>query len=144
VKTAKLVVDEALRTELTRDRALSGVERAVCDLAANILCVVRGTGKPDLIGAQAQTVVHSIEAHRSVAGCAPSSAEIATVLNIATKAERVTRPNIDHKAEMHATQSMISGALLIAASRLNDIRAHVPGGVEGLTGDDYGREAARD
>jgi hypothetical protein len=78
--------------------------------------------------------VDSIEAHRSIAGCPPSSSEIAA------KAERVALLNIDHKAEIHATQWIISGALLIAASRLTDIRTHAPGGVEGLTEDDYGEE----
>jgi hypothetical protein len=33
---------------------------------------------------------------------------------------------------------MISDALAIAASRLTDIRSHAPGGIEGLTEDDYG------
>jgi hypothetical protein len=126
------------QTLLARERALAGVERAVRELAANILSVVRGTGKPDLIAPQALALVHTIEAHRSIAGCPPSSGEIAAVLNIAAKAERVALLNVDHKVELHATQSMISGALLIAASRLTDIRTHAPGGIEGLTEDDYG------
>lgn len=140
VESTELVGGDDFQTELARERALNGVERAVRDLASNILSVVRGTGKPDLIGAQAQAVVHTIEAHRSIAGCPPSSAEIAAVLNIAAKAERVALLNIDHKVELHATQSMISGALLIAASRLTDIRTHSPGGIEGLTEDDYGED----
>jgi hypothetical protein len=122
---------------LARERALSGVEHALRELAANILSVVRGTGKPDLIGPQAEAVVHTIEAHRSIAGYPPSSAEIAALLNISAKAERVALLNIDHKIELHATQSMLSGALLIAASRLTDIRSHDPGGIEGLTEDDF-------
>jgi hypothetical protein len=108
------------------------------ELAANILSFMRGTGKPDMIAPQAEALVHTIEAHRSIAGCPPSSGEIAAVLNIAAKAERVALLNVNHKVELHATQSMISGALLIAASRLTDIRTHAPGGIEGLTEDDYG------
>lgn len=132
------VLDDDFQSELARERALDGVQRAVRELAANILSVVRGSGRSEMIAAQAQAVVHTIEAHRSIAGCAPSSSEIAGALNIVTKVERVALLNIEHRAELHATQSMISGALLIASSRLTDIRARTPGGIEGLTEDDYG------
>jgi len=123
---------------LARDRALAGVERAVRELAANILSVVRGKGKPDLIAAQAEALVNTIDTHRSIAGCPPSAEEIAAVLNIATKEERVA---LLTGARLRATQLAISGALKIAATRLGEIRSHAPGGVEGLTEDDYGELA---
>ena len=66
------------------------------------------------------------------------------MLNIATKAERVALLNIDRRVEQRAMQSAISGALLIAAARLSDIRSHDPGGIEGLTEDDYGEDAPRE
>lgn len=143
VEAVEAIEEQSLEYQalLARDRALAGVERAVRALAANILSVVRGTGKPDLIGAQAETLVHTIEAHRSIAGCPPSPSEIAAVLNIATKKERVVLLNTGRKVEQRATQGMISNALLIAAARLNEIRTHAPGGIEGLTEDDYGDEA---
>lgn len=56
------------------------------------------------------------------------------MLNIATKEERVallTGPRL------RATQRTISTALKIAANRLGEIRSHAPGGIEGLTEDDY-------
>ena len=112
------------------------------ELAANMLSVVHGTGRPEMIGPQAQALVHAMDAHRSVAGCAPSGSEIAAVLNIVAKAERVALLNIQRKPELNATQTLISRALPIAASRLSDIRSHAPGGVEGLTADDYYDEAA--
>lgn len=123
---------------LARDRALAGVERAVRELAANILSVVRGKGKPDLIAAQAEALVNTIDTHRSIAGCPPSAEEIAAVLNIATKEDRVA---LLSGARLRATQLAISGALNIAATRLSEIRSHGPGGVEGLTEDDYGELA---
>jgi len=138
VEATEFVIDEALQAELARERALGGVERAVRELAANFLSIVRGSGSPELIEPQAQAVVHTMEAHRSIAGRIPTSGEIAAVLNIAAKAERVALLNIDQDAELLATQTMISDALTIAASRLSDIRSHDPGGVEGLTEDDYG------
>jgi hypothetical protein len=138
VEATESVVDEELQAELARERALGGVERAVRELAANFLSIVRGGGNPEVIEAQAQAVVHTMEAHRSIAGRIPTSSEIAAVLNIAAKAERVALLNIDQDAELLATQTMISEALTIAAARLADIRSHDPGGVEGLTEDDYG------
>ncbi len=131
-------LEEEYQILLARERAMAGVERAVRELAANILSVLRGTGKPALIGAQAKALVNTIDAHRSIAGCPPSPEEMSSVLNIATKAERVALLNIDRKVEQRAMQNAISGALLIAAARLSDIRSHDPGGIEGLTEDDYG------
>ena len=137
-------LEEEYQLLLARERAMAGVERAVRELTANLLSVVRGTGKPDLIGAQAKALVNTIDAHRSIAGCPPSSEEMSSVLNIATKAERVALLNTGRRVEQRAMQSAISGALLIAAARLSDIRSHDPGGIEGLTEDDYGENAARE
>jgi hypothetical protein len=137
------ILGEDFQRELARDRALDGVQRAVRELAANIFNVVRGAGRSEMIAAQAQAVIQTIEAHRSIAGCAPSSFEIASALNISTKAERLALLNVEHRAELHATQSMIFGALLIAGSRLKDIRARTPGGIEGLTPEDYGEALTR-
>ena len=69
---------------------------------------------------------------------------MSSVLNIATKAERVALLNADRRVEQRATQNAISGALLIAAARLSDIRSHDPGGIDGLTEDDFGENAARE
>jgi hypothetical protein len=134
------VLDGDFQHELARERALDGVQRAVRELAANILNIVRGAGRSEVIAAQAQALVHAIEAHRNIAGCAPSSSEIAGALNIVANADRVAMLNIQHRAELHATQSMIFGALMIAGARLTDIRAHTPGGIEGLTEVDYSEE----
>jgi hypothetical protein len=135
------IFGEDFQRELARDRALDGVQCAVRELAANIFSIVRGAGRSEMIAAQAQAIVHTIEAHRSIAGCAPSSSEIASALNISTKAERLALLNVEHRAELHATQSMIFGALLIAGSRLKDIRARTPGGIEGFTFEDCGEES---
>jgi hypothetical protein len=134
---SRVVVDYDFQAQMGRERALGGVERAVRELAANIMRVVHGSGRPEMIGPQAQALVHAMDAHRSIAGHAPSPNEIAAVLNVVAKAERVAVLNLEREAEMRATQNLISRALPIAASRLNEIRTHAPGGVEGLTPDDY-------
>lgn len=134
---SQAIADYDFQAELARGRALGAVERTVRELAANIFSVVHGTGRPEMIGPQAQAVVYAMDAHRSVAGFAPSRAEIAAVLNIAAKAERVALLNIEYQEQLRVTQDLISRALPIAASRLTEIRSHTPGGVEGLTPDDY-------
>jgi hypothetical protein len=131
------IVDYDFQAQMGRERALGGVERAVRELAANIMRVVHGSGRPEMIGPQAQALIHAMDAHRSIAGHAPAPHEIAAVLNVVAKAERVALLNLDREAEMRATQNLISRALPIAASRLNEIRTHAPGGAEGLTPDDY-------
>jgi hypothetical protein len=68
--------------ELARMRALAGVERALWELATNILDVAQGEGKPLLLAPQAQALVDTINAHRSITGSAPSTNELANVLDI--------------------------------------------------------------
>jgi len=75
--------DEEARDELARLRALAGVKQALWELANNILDVARGTGKPVLLGPQAQALIDNIDAHRSLTGSVPSNAELADVLDIA-------------------------------------------------------------
>jgi hypothetical protein len=73
-------VDYDFHAQMGRERALGGVERAVRDLAANIVRVINGTGRPEMIGAQAQALVHALDAHRTIAGQAPSADQIAALL----------------------------------------------------------------
>jgi hypothetical protein len=131
---SQIYVDYDYQAQLGRSRALGGVERAVRELAANIMSVVHGTGRPEMIGPQALALVDAMEAHRSVAGCAPSGSEIAAVLNIVAKAERVALLNIECKPELSAAQNLISRALPIAVSRLSGIRSHAPGRRRGADG----------
>jgi coenzyme F420-reducing hydrogenase gamma subunit len=131
---SQIYVDYDYQAQLGRSRALAGVERSVRELAANIMSVVHGTGRPEMIGPQALALVDAMEAHRSVAGCAPSGSEIAAVLNIVAKAERVALLNIECKPELSAAQNLISRALPIAVSRLSGIRSHAPGRRRGADG----------
>lgn len=134
---SQVLVDYDFQAQLGRERALAGVERAVRELAANILNVVHGTGRPEMIGPHAQALVHAMDAHRCIAGCVTAPQEISAILNIVAKAERVALLNVERKAELNATQNLIARALPIAASRLKDIRTHAAGGIDGLTADDY-------
>jgi hypothetical protein len=73
-------VDYDFHARMGRERALCGVEQAVRELAANIMRVVNGSGRPEMIGAQAQALVHALDAHRTIAGQAPSADQIAALL----------------------------------------------------------------
>jgi hypothetical protein len=136
-----VVVDYDFQAQMGRERALGGVERAVRELAANIMRVVHGSGRPEMIAPQAQALVYAMDAHRSISGRTPSAEEISAVLNVVAKEERVVLLNVDRRPELRAAQNLISRALPIAAARLQDIRSHSPGGIEGLIEDDYREDA---
>jgi hypothetical protein len=116
--SAYIESDETL-DELARIRALAGVERALWELATNILDVARGTGKPLLLGPQAQALVNNIDAHRSIAGCAPTTDELANVLDI-------------------ASIPVVLASLQIAATSLADYRAQTTAEPEARPATGYG------
>ena len=124
----QVIVDYDFQAQMGRERALGGVEHAVRELAANIMRVVHGSGRPEMIGPQAQALVFAIDAHRSIAGHAPSAEEIATALDIVAK-EGVAMFNLDRRPELKATPG--------AWARKSCSRTTAISG-ENLTEDDYG------
>src|SRR6185503_6885178 len=68
----RVVVDYDFQAHMGRERSLGGVQRALRELAANIMRVVDGNGRPDMIGPQAQALVYAMDAHRSISGRTPS------------------------------------------------------------------------
>jgi len=134
----QVIVDYDFQTHMGRERALGGVERAMRELAANMIRVVQGNGRPEMIGPQAQALVFAMDAHRSVAGRALSADEVTSVLDVVARTERGALLNFVRGPELQA--NLISSALPIGASRLQDTSSHTPGGTDGLT-EDYGEVA---
>lgn len=97
------VVDYDFQAQMGRERARGGVERAVRELAANIMRVADGTGRPEMIGPQAQALVFAMDAHRTIAGYAPSGDDIAAVLSLVAKETRGTLLHLDRRPELKAT-----------------------------------------
>jgi hypothetical protein len=99
----EVIVDYDFQAQMGRERARGGVERAVRELAANIMRVVDGSGRPEMIAPQAQALVFAMDAHRSIAGYAPSGDEIAAVLNVVAKEARTALLHLDRRPELKAT-----------------------------------------
>jgi len=132
-----IVVDYDFQAHMGRERALGGVERAMRELAANMIRVVQGTGRPEMIGPQAQALVFAMDAHRSIAGRALSADEVTSVLDVVARTERSALLSLVHAPDMQATQNLIAGAMS-GASRLHDASSHTPRGFgRRLTEDDY-------
>lgn len=112
------VVSGNSETDIARSRALNDVEWALRNLAANILRVVRGAGKPDEFGEQMIKVVHAMFEYRDVVGHVPQADALRGALDI--NASDVLLENIsdDEAEKLDAKQEIIRGALQIAASRL--------------------------
>jgi hypothetical protein len=62
------LVSENSDAEIAENDALAAVEWALRDLAANILRVVRGAGKPYDLGRQAVEFANALVAYREAAG----------------------------------------------------------------------------
>lgn len=106
------------KAEAAREGAVDEVGSRLRDLAANMLRVIRGAGKPWEIGGQAQAVIESMIEYREVVGHFPSSEEVASALDIERDPEWMARASAETRHFDDAQQTVIHGALQIAASRL--------------------------
>lgn len=88
------------------------------ELAANLMRVTRGAGKPYEIGAQAAAIVRSFEEYRNIAGVYPNSGELADMLVVERDDDRFLGCDEDELKMMFAERGMVRGALQIAASEL--------------------------
>lgn len=87
------------------------------DLAANMMRVARGAGKPYEIGKQCVSVIDAMQSYRNLAGFYPSSGELSEMLNL-RQFERDHGLRGSESAWYMAEQKMVRGALQMAASTL--------------------------
>ena len=90
----------------------NAVRWALVDLAANMLRVCRGAGRPWEIGPQCSVVVDACERYREAHGCYPSSDEVQEA--VAVPRDELN-PDRDYE---YAVQDLIRGSLQLTASRL--------------------------
>jgi hypothetical protein len=83
-----------------------------------MLRVIRGAGRPWEIGSQAQALIESMAEYHGMVGRFPSSEEVASALNIERDPEWMARASTKDRLFDDAKQTVIHGALQIAASRL--------------------------
>ncbi|HEX4504732.1 MAG TPA: hypothetical protein VH722_03300 [Alphaproteobacteria bacterium] len=137
----EVVVDFDFHAHMGRERALGGVERAMRELAANMIRVGQGNGRPEMIGPQAQALVFALDAHRSIAGRALSSTEVTSVLDAVARTERTALMDLVRGPDMEAPQNLISHALP-SGPRLYDASSRAPRGFGPRpTADDYYEDA---
>lgn len=99
--------------EIARQRALQDLRWPMKDLAANLLRVVRGAGRPYELGPQMVEVLDALQAYKEVVGYYPSSQEIGDTINI--RDLNNGRPFDDMSL---AVDVVVQGALQKAASQL--------------------------
>lgn len=90
------------------------------ELAANILRVVRGSGRADEIARQCSAVVQQFIEYRNVVGRLPADHEVAEALRLPERPGMADRRSPDRQ---RAVDQVVRGALQIAASALLDQKA---------------------
>lgn len=111
----RLAVENDQRS-IDRGWARNDVGRELRELAANIIRVVRGAGKPDEISGQCVAVLKAVQTYRDAAGHWPASHEISEALSISR--DYFTDVYNDAWEREDARDTIVRGALQVVASRL--------------------------
>ena len=101
------------------------VDNALRELAANLLRVTRGSGRPHYIGRHARALVDALIEYRDIVGHFPSPEELANALAIEPSPERIEQMSDEEFDQFRAKHSIVRGALQIVASRLLDQKTHI-------------------
>jgi hypothetical protein len=113
-----------------RQQALSEVRGALRALAANIVQIVRGAGKPLELSAQVEAFSAALGAFEKAAeGRHPKAWEFAEMLRVDIEPKLPTPTTEDDLAEHYAQHAIIHASLQLAAARLLE---QEPGAAEAL------------
>lgn len=112
------VVAKNSGSDIARQRAWAEVRWAAREMAANLIRVVRGAGKPHEIGLHAQDFLDAYVRYREVTGAFPSPDDLAAALSINPDPKMLTQARSDEFSRMGAEHRVVRGALQVAASRL--------------------------
>jgi hypothetical protein len=104
--------------QMSRERVFAeqGVRRALKELAANLMRVSRGAGKPYAIAEQCVDVVTSFRAYHEAFGSWPADHDVAAILDSSSPQSRDF--SLPHDERQFTIDLMVSGALRLAAARL--------------------------
>ena len=123
------VVAENSSAELAQRLATQDMERALRQLTANLLRVVRGAGKPYAIVEDAAAFINAVVAYHDAAGTALPPDDIASALDIMRDDPGMRSRLSGHDYDrMDAERIIVRGALQIAASRLLEQRTQEAAG----------------
>jgi len=120
------VVAQNTQREIETSDAQEQANAALIELAANIMRIVRGAGKPERLLSQCADVVNAAVEYRDVAGRLPSPAGLASAI-------RPEREPIDYDdsywaARQIAYRRIVRGSLQMAASKLLGQRLQIDRG----------------
>jgi hypothetical protein len=105
------------------------VRDAIRELTANLLRVMRGTGRPEDVVRQAQLFIDSCAAHRDIAGRDPDATVVAEALRLEPTPERDGDGEFGSLSEWdRAVREMVHGGLQVAAAELLDQHAQAAAG----------------
>lgn len=98
--------------ELACQRAVENVEEALCQMAANLMRVVRGAGSAFELPIEALKFVHAVSAYKEACGLMPCSDELKSMVML-------PRPKYDGNDRVwvrgDAEYDVVRAALLLAA-----------------------------
>ena len=136
------IAAENSEEEVNRLRAQEAITWPLKELAANVMRVTRGAGKPYMIGAQCVEVISAFEEYREVVGIYPSSEEIQSALEFGDRYRGEVTD--DHT---YAVSGIVEGGLQVAASTLLHQLTQVSAGesqlYDGVNALEQAREASR-
>jgi hypothetical protein len=113
-----------------RQQALNQVRDALRALAANVIEIVRGAGKPLELSFQVEAFSAALEAfERAAEGRRPKAWEFAEMLRVDIEPKLATPTTEDDLAEHYAQHAVIQASLQLAAARLLE---QEPGAAEAL------------
>lgn len=112
------VVAENTEADKARLWATRGLSWALRDLAANLLRIVRGAGKPHEIGQQAEALLKAYIEYHEAFGHYPPSYDLTEILSTERSEEWRNRLKGSELSRVYAVEQIVAGSLQIAASRL--------------------------
>jgi hypothetical protein len=120
------LVSEKSRAELEGEWAKRKLDHALVELAANLMRVVRGAGRPEAIVDNCACVVTAALSYQDVTKRYPSPNDIASSLRL--EHEPITDYESFWGGKQFAIRDMISGSLQVAASTLIGQRLQIDQG----------------
>lgn len=111
------IVSEQSEREIKTNAAANHLSHALVELAANILRVTRGAGRPHSIGRECFEVVDALQSYREAAGLWPPSELVAEALRF-TRSDRAREMSDQARAQQRAIEQVARGGMQYAASRM--------------------------
>jgi hypothetical protein len=114
------LVHSQSKDDVALERVETIANQALCELAANLLRVIRGAGAPDSIYGQAFDFCKGVSEFYQLSGKIPDGKTHARALDVSKDVNSETYRSCDVASKMMllAEEEMVQGALQIVASRL--------------------------